>query len=147
MIRRFGATRLGVWTIKHVVSPLDRFLYRLTGGRLLTTGRPAGPILLLTTVGRLTGQERTTPVFYLADGERLIVCNVNPGFERTNPWVLNLRANPQARVQVGRQRRTCRAREANPAEVARYWPQLVSIWPAYGAHFARSGQRTLFILE
>lgn len=41
--RRFGATPVGVWVIKHIVSPLDRFLYRLIGGRFLTTGRtPAG---------------------------------------------------------------------------------------------------------
>jgi hypothetical protein len=38
----FGGTRAGIWTIKHLLSPLDRWLYRHTGGRLVTTGRPAG---------------------------------------------------------------------------------------------------------
>lgn len=47
-------------------------------------GCPA-TILLLTTKGRRTGKERTTPIFYLREGERLVICNVNPGFERTNP--------------------------------------------------------------
>jgi hypothetical protein len=43
-------------------------IYRLTGGRLL--GRIAGvPVLLLTTRGRRTGEERTKPLLYLADGD------------------------------------------------------------------------------
>ena len=32
LLRHLGATRLGVWVIKHIVSPLDRWLYRRTGG-------------------------------------------------------------------------------------------------------------------
>jgi hypothetical protein len=53
-----------------VVSSLDRRLYRRTGGRLVTPGRPSGPIVLLTTTGRRTGKQHTTPVFHLQDGER-----------------------------------------------------------------------------
>ncbi|HSG16170.1 MAG TPA: nitroreductase/quinone reductase family protein [Anaerolineae bacterium] len=146
-IRRIGATRPGVWAIKHVVSPLDRWLYRLTGGRFSTSGRPTAPILLLTTTGRKSGKERTIPVFYLADGERVILCNVNPGFERPNPWTLNLRANPIAKLQIGSERRAYRAREASAEEIERYWPLLTQMWPAYEQHFARSGQRSIFVLE
>ncbi len=131
----------------HFVSPLDRWLYRRTGGQRVSTGRPLGPLLLLTTTGRRTGMERTTPVFYLRDGDRLVVCNVNPGFERPNPWTLNLRANPVARVQVGPVSGVYQAREASEAEVERYWPDLVKVWPAYQTHYDRSGQRLVFLLE
>lgn len=143
----FGGTRAGVWTIQHVTSPLDRWLYKATGGRLLSTGRPMGPIVLLTTTGRRTGTERTTPVFHLRDGERVVVCNVNPGFERPNPWTLNLRAHPVARVQIGPEARTYRAREATPAELERYWPKLVEVWPAYERFYQRGGRRSVFVLE
>jgi len=146
-IRWLGATRVGVWVIKHVVSPLDRWIYRRTGGRRVSTGRPLGPILLLTTKGRRTGKDHTNPVFYLPDGERLVICNVNPGFERPNPWTLNLRAHPVTQVQVGTDVRTYRAREATDGEVERYWPRLVETWPAYQTHYDRSRQRTVFILE
>ncbi len=146
-VRRLGATRLGVWVIKHLVSPLDRLAYRLTGGRFASVRGSAQSILLLTTTGRRSGQERTTPVFYLGTSDRLVICNVNPGFERTNPWVLNLRAHPEARVQIGSDIQTYHAREATEAEVAYYWPQLIQLWPAYQVHFERSGRRTLFILE
>ena len=145
-LKQVGATRIGVWVIKHLVSPLDRWLYRRTNGRLLTLGRPLAPTLLLTTSGRKSGQARTTPVFYVRDGDRVILCNVNPGFERPNPWPLNLRANPSVQAQIGAQIERYWAREATPAEVARYWPQLVAIWLAYQQHLANNGQRAIFIL-
>jgi F420H(2)-dependent quinone reductase len=147
LLQRLGATRLGTWFIKHVVSPLDRWLYQATSGRCVAIGRPLGPLLLLTTTGRRTGVERTTPVFYLRDGERLVVCNVNPGFERPNPWTLNLRANATARVQIGKVRSIYQAREASQAEVDRYWPHLVAVWPAYQTFYDRSGQRLVFVLD
>jgi deazaflavin-dependent oxidoreductase (nitroreductase family) len=147
LLRRLGGTFLGVWLIKYLLSPLDRHLYRWTGGRGIALGRPLAPRLLLTTTGRHTGQERTVPVFYLREGDWLIICNVNPGFERPNPWTLNLRAHPLARVRVGSVQETYQAREATEAEVERYWPRLVRIWPTYQTHFARSGQRSIFILE
>jgi len=147
LLKRFGATRLGVWTVKHIVSPLDRWIYKRTGGRRVSTGRALGPILLLTTKGRRTGKDHTHPVFYHPDGVRLVICNVNPGFERPNPWTLNLRANPMARAQVGKEIRTYRAREATEDEVERYWPRLVETWPAYQTFYDRSGQRTIFVLE
>ena len=144
-VQWIGGTRFGVWTIKRIVSPLQRRLLQLTGGRVSLTGR--APVLLLTTTGRRSGKERTTPLLYLRDGERVVVCNVNPGFERPNPWTLNLRASPEARVRIGGHSMPCRAREATPSEVDRYWPQFVKLWPAYQAFFDRSGQRTLFVLE
>ena len=58
-----GATGLR-WTGK-----LNMPLYRLSGGRI---GGKVGraPVLLLTTTGRKSGQQRTAPVVYLADGEQ-----------------------------------------------------------------------------
>lgn len=144
-IRRLGATRFGVNAIGRVFSPLQRRLYRLTGGRVSLTGR--APVLLLTTVGRRSGRERTVPLLYLRDGERLVVCNVNPGFERPNPWTLNLRADPQARVQLGRDVFPVRAREATPEELERLWPPLVELWPAYAVFLAQGGKRSVFVLS
>jgi hypothetical protein len=85
--QRLGGTRVGVLAIGRVISPLQRELYRRTGGRLSLTGR--APVLLLTTTGRRSGKARTVPLLYLRDGDRLVICNVNPGFERPNPWILN----------------------------------------------------------
>lgn len=104
-------------------------------------------ILLSTTIGRKTGKPRTTPVFYLRDSDRFVVCNVRPGTERVNPWVLNLRADPTATVQVDSNVIGCKARELRGPEVDRYWPELVALWPAYRNHHQRGGERALFVLE
>lgn len=126
MINHFGVTRLGVWTIKHIISPSQRWLYKLTAGRTFRLGRENREILLLTTQGRKTGKKRTTPVFFLRDGDRLVICNVNPGFEHTNPWVLNLRANPRVKAQVGPDINIYDAREAMGEEMDRY-PRIHAI--------------------
>ncbi len=147
MVNRFASTHLGVWAIKHIASPLQRVIYVRTGGRILSTIGSGRNVLLLTTKGRRTGRERTTPIFYLRDGRSIVICNVNPGFERTNPWVINLRADPIAKIQIGSESGFYRAHEANSAEVEYFWPRFIAVWPTYQSHYARSGRRSIFILE
>ena len=143
--RTVGRTRLGVLFIGRAVSPLQRGLLRATGGRVSLTGR--APVLLLTTRGRRSGKPRTVPLLYVRDGERLVVCNVNPGCERPNPWTLNLRADPRVRVEIGRRAFEATAHEASEVELNRYWPQLTKIWPAYRTFVDQGGRRSVFVLE
>lgn len=147
MINRLGATRIGVWAIKHLVSPLQRWIYRRTGGRVWSNVGTGRNVLLLTTKGRRTGKYRTIPVFYLRDGEAVVICNVRPEFERTNPWVINLRSNPVAQLQIGPDIAQYRARQASDDEIDRLWPRLIKLWPAYQVHYEHGGCRTIFILE
>jgi len=114
-VQHLGGARLGVLAIGRIVSPLQRELYRRSGGRLSLAGR--APVLLLTTTGRRTGKPRAVPLLYLRDGDCLVICNVNPGFEQPNPWVLNLRAEPHAQVQIGRRITTAAARPASEDEL------------------------------
>jgi F420H(2)-dependent quinone reductase len=79
MINWLGATRFGLWSIKHLISPLQRWIYLGSGGKLGTTISPGRNVLLLTTTGRRSGQARTTPVFYLLDGNPVVICNAHPG--------------------------------------------------------------------
>ncbi len=95
-------------------------LYRLSGGRV--GGRVGrAPVLLLTTTGRKSGEARTAPVVYLADGENVVVINTNAGNARVPAWSLNLKANPEAEVEVGRKRYKVRARVAEGEERADLW--------------------------
>jgi deazaflavin-dependent oxidoreductase (nitroreductase family) len=109
-----GATGLR-WTGK-----LNVPLYRLSGGRI---GGKVGraPVLLLITTGRKSGEPRTAPVVYLADGEGLVVIDTNAGNARIPAWSLNLKANPDAEVEVGRERRKVRARVTEGEERATLW--------------------------
>jgi len=95
-------------------------VYRLTGGRLMGKVGKA-PVLLLTTTGRKSGQPRTAPVVYLADGANVVLINTNAGNAKVPAWSLNLEANPEAEVELGRERRRVRARVAEGAERADLW--------------------------
>jgi deazaflavin-dependent oxidoreductase (nitroreductase family) len=109
-----GATGLR-WTGK-----LNVPLYRLSGGRV--GGRVGrAPVLLLTTTGRKSGQERTAPVVYLEDAGGFVVINTNAGNARKPAWSLNLRANPEAEIEVSRRRHRIRARVAEGEERAELW--------------------------
>ncbi len=135
-----------MWLIKWVVAPVDRTPYRASGGRISLTGRLIAPTLLLTTTGRRTGAPRTTPVFYLTDGDRLVICNVNPGFERPNPWTVNVGANPLVLAQVGRRVGRYRARDASDDELTRFWPMFEAVWPPYSHFHEQGGRRSVFVL-
>jgi len=145
-IRRLGHWRWFAAAGRRFGAPLDRFLYRLTRGRVTTTAG-AAPVMLLTTTGRRSGQLRTTPVMYVRDGKRFVVSSENFGQRRPAAWPLNLAADPRATVQVGAEVIPCRARLLDDPEADRYWPRLVELWPAHESYLARSGKRHTFVLE
>src|SRR5579862_9385450 len=75
-----------------------------------------GQMLLLTTTGAKSGAQRTTPLVYSTDGDRLVIV-ASKGGAPTNPdWYYNLLANPVATVEVGTERYQVRATVAEPAE-------------------------------
>jgi deazaflavin-dependent oxidoreductase (nitroreductase family) len=109
------------------------WLYRLTGGAI---GHSAGAIknLLLTTRGRKSGEERTVPLAYLPDGDRYVIVASNGGADRHPAWWLNLRANPNATVQIGRDTVPVVAHRAEGAEWDRLWPLLKTYNPFYARY-------------
>src|SRR5439155_19127922 len=122
-VKRLGHARWFAWFGSRVAPPVDRALYRLTGGKVLSTGKPILPTLLLTTTGRRSGRERTTPLLFIRDGERLVIAGSNWGRPGHPAWALNLQANPRARVQIGRDVRGYRARDATEDEREALWPK------------------------
>lgn len=130
-----------------LITAVHRFVYRASGGRL---GRHLGRVetLLLETVGRRSGKRRTTPLLFVRDGDRYVVVASNAGDDRHPAWWLNLRARPEARIQVGAETRPVRGREAAEAERERLWPELEAAWPDYAAYRTRTARRIpLVILE
>jgi deazaflavin-dependent oxidoreductase (nitroreductase family) len=59
------------------------------------------PVLLLTSTGAKSGEQRTTPVVYQQDGERMVIFASKAGAPENPAWYHNLRANPTATVEVG----------------------------------------------
>ena len=122
-------------------------LYRLSGGRI--GGRIGkAPVLLLTTTGRKSGLPRTAPVVYLADGANMVVIGSNAGHNRTPAWSLNLKANPEAEVEVGRKRQPVRARVAEGEERAELWRKHNVQYSGFDEYEARTDRDiALFVLE
>lgn len=122
-------------------------LYRASRGRLFgRIGR--APVLLLTTIGRRSGKTRTSPVLYLADGQRLIVIGSNAGNERTPAWALNLRANPHADVEVRGERRHVSARVAEGDERDQLWQRMNEQYAGFDDYRVRTSREiALFVLE
>jgi deazaflavin-dependent oxidoreductase (nitroreductase family) len=90
---------------------------------------------------------RTVPVFYLRSGHSFAICNVRPPGERANPWVTNVGANPKVSLEISGLLLRGRGRPATEVELARIWPQLVAIWPAFQTFFSAGGERAVFVVE
>ena len=146
-LHRFGYVVLGELATTRLYYSIHRAIYRLSGGRI--SSRALGcPVVLLTTTGRKSGQPRTAPIFGFPEGQSVVVVPSNAGKELYPSWYLNLRANPQAQVQMGHEVRRVRAREATPEERERLWPRLVTYYGGYQAYRERTERHIpLVILE
>ena len=112
--------------------------YQETGGEVgyLWNGVPT---LLLTAIGRKSGEPRTQALIFGRDGEDYLIVASMGGAPRHPQWYLNLTATPAAEIQVRVQRLLVTARTAqSPGERARLWKIMAGIWPNYDAYQART---------
>lgn len=122
-------------------------IYRLTRGRVMGKIGNA-PVLLLTSTGRRSGAPRTAPVLYLADGQRVIVIGSNAGNTRAPAWSHNLKANPDAEVQVRGERRSVRARVAEGEERAELWRKMNAQYAGFEDYDERTSRDiAVFVLD
>ncbi|QKW40478.1 nitroreductase family deazaflavin-dependent oxidoreductase [Actinomadura sp. NAK00032] len=87
--------------------------------------------LLLTTTGRKTGKERTTPLIYQPDGDAYLIVASKGGADEPPLWFRNLEADPEVKVQVKGDKFTARARTATPEEKPAMWRKMAAVWPDY----------------
>jgi len=97
--------------------------------------------LLLTTTGRISGQERETPLIYAPDGYDYIVVASKGGAPEHPNWYLNLIAHPDITVQVLADRFPAVAREAVGEEYQRAWDLAAARWPNYNVYTQRTERR------
>ena len=116
--------------IGKVMTGTHAAIYRASGGKV--AGRMFNsPVLLLTTTGRKTGKERTTPLMYVEDGENLVIIASNGGAPYHPAWYLNLRTNLEARVLVKDRNLRVRAEDAKEGEKSRLFARFVEAYPGY----------------
>jgi deazaflavin-dependent oxidoreductase (nitroreductase family) len=136
------------WPILRRLMGLHTVAYRATGGLVGHRFPGAPPMLLLDHVGAKSGIERTTPLVYVEDGDDLVLVASKGGYPRNPAWFHNLRAHPEATVQVGSRRRAVRARVAGTSERDRLWPKAVAVYGGYEDYQERTDREIpLVILE
>ena len=146
MLRRVGHYRwFGVLAV-HVVTPIDRVVIKASRGRLSMTG-PEFTTMLLTTTGRKSGKQRTIPVAYVRDGEKVVAVSSNVGLKTAANWPQNLLADPRASIEISGIAADYRSRLATDEEVARYMPRLTEMWPTMDTYYERTGVRYVFVFE
>jgi len=94
--------------------------------------------LLLTTTGRTSGEPRTTPLIYEADGDRYIVVASMGGAPMHPQWYRNLLADPTAEVQVKADHVKVSASVAEGDERERLWALVNEQWPNYDVYQTRT---------
>lgn len=105
-------------------------VYRETGGERGYHWRRT-TILLLTTRGRKSGEERTTPLIHRTDGDRWVVVASKGGAPANPGWFENLQADPDATIEVKDERIPVVASVAAGDERSRLWESMCEVWPAY----------------
>jgi deazaflavin-dependent oxidoreductase (nitroreductase family) len=123
-----------------VLPPLDRFVNRISGGRIhLSAGML--PSLLLTTTGAKSGELREAPLACLPqdDGSFLVVGS-NFGREKHPAWSGNLIKTPEATVLYQRRTFPVTAHLLTDEEKAEVWPELTRAWPTFDRYVEVSGR-------
>jgi len=103
------------------------------------------PLLLLTMRGAKTGRERTTPLAYLADGERYVIFATKGGAPTNPAWYYNVAANPDVTIEVGDRRIQAEARVTNEPERTELYRRQAERWPAF-AEYPKKTSRTIPVI-
>lgn len=132
-----------------IVDSRDPAIIRMAGGLQVDMYRQGvegadmaqgGPVLILTTTGRKTGNEITTCVNYAQHDEELFVVGSFAAFGKSPFWVLNLDADPRCTVEIHGESWPAVARRVAGEERERLWPRLTGQFPLWG-HFQKYCRR------
>ena len=112
--------------------------YRETGGEVGHIWKEGSTVLLLTTKGRKTGEDRTTPLIYARDGDDYVIVASQGGAPEHPGWYRNLTKTPEVELQVEDDVFRARARTADGDERERLWRKANEIWPHYDEYAQRT---------
>jgi len=112
--------------------------YQETDGAEGHVWKEGSTILLLTTTGRRTGKETTTPLIYDLDGDNPVIVASKGGAPEDPGWYRNLKKHPEVGVQVKGDHFRARARTAKGEERDRLWSQMNRMWPHYEEYRERT---------
>ena len=113
--------------------------FRANGGKV--TGQFAdADLLLLTTTGAKSGQRRVSPLAYFRIDGKMIIIGSFAGAPINPAWVHNLRAHPQAHVEVGTDAFDVTARELPLAERDELFGKVTAAAPGFDEYQAKTSR-------
>ena len=135
----FSARQVAVGRrVVKLMSTINVWLYRRTGGRIGGKFKGGAPVCIVTTTGRKSGQARPKPLLYLLDGDDVILVASQAGMPKHPEWYLNLQANPALTIAIGKTTRHYRAVTVGQEERAALWPRLAEVYPDYNDYQQRT---------
>ncbi|MFB9903927.1 nitroreductase family deazaflavin-dependent oxidoreductase [Allokutzneria oryzae] len=123
--------------------PVDLAVQRRTKGRISLLALLGLPSMLLTTVGRKSGQPRPVPLLYVPHPRGFIVTASNWGGPKHPAWSSNLIANPEVDALVRAKTVRVRAELADGELREELWGMITRHWPAYDTYAERAGERRI----
>jgi deazaflavin-dependent oxidoreductase (nitroreductase family) len=100
------------------------------------------PLLLIHSTGKHSGKTRVNPVMYLKDGERYVVFASKGGAPSNPDWYYNLKAHPDAKIEVGDNTIDVHAEEIKGSEHDALYARQSKLYP----NFAEYQQKTKRII-
>lgn len=128
-----------------VVPKMDRFLHKVSGGRVIMSAGMV-PSLMLSVRGAKSGQLRQTPLATVPLDDSWYIVGSNFGRETHPVWTVNLQANPDASISFKGKNYDVMATLLSEEDKQAVWPQLTAIWPNYDVYVERS-QRDLRVFR
>jgi deazaflavin-dependent oxidoreductase (nitroreductase family) len=112
--------------------------YRRTDGAEGFEWQDGSHIVLLTTIGHRSGEERTVPLIFGKHGDDYLIVASKGGADEPPSWYVNLQANPGVTVQDRGDVFKAVARTASDEEKKTLWPIMTKEWPAYDEYQTRT---------
>lgn len=113
--------------------------FRANGGKVGGQFEGAN-LLLLTTTGAKSGQSRLAPLAYFTVDGKLIIIGSKAGADTNPDWVHNLRANPQAHIEVGTDSYDVTSRELPTAERDAIFDKVLAAAPGFGEYQSKTSR-------
>lgn len=126
----------------------DRIIeeFRANGGVVTTAGFGSG-LVLLHTIGARSGEERVSPVLAIPDGGGWLVIASAAGSPTHPAWYFNLKANPDASIEIGTETVLVSAADVGPDEYEADWAKFTGRSPGFDEYKSRAGGRVLPIVR
>jgi deazaflavin-dependent oxidoreductase (nitroreductase family) len=122
------------------ITAIDKFIQRVTKGQWSLLRIAGLPSMMLTVLGRKTGNPHSTPLLCVPYQDAHLVAGSNFGGKKQPVWVLNVRAADRVTVTVDGRTHDAVPRELDGDERATAWEHMVQTWPNYAKYAERTGR-------